>query len=320
MNKKSIHLLFISILTIVLLVFLFSQINPTDILVTLSQLSFRTFAVTFGLYSTSLILRSYRFHILLEKSLPLKKLTPIIAVHNMINNIMPLRSGELSYLYMLKKNDIRVPKSLATLITARIFDFIVILSFFIISTLFVESFSYLVNTLLALVSVVFILVLVGVLSLLKFGEKFITLIRRIFRKFNVEKTEKGEFILRKMHEGLGSFRSIHTKRILTQTFLLTVLIWSLQYSIMYLLAISFGIDLNFFAIIVIASLPIFAYILPIQGIAGLGTTEALWAGGVIFLGVSKELAISSGFAIHIIQIVFFLSIGLIGTLILKKQD
>jgi uncharacterized membrane protein YbhN (UPF0104 family) len=63
-------------------------------------------------------------------------------------------------------------------------------------------------------------------------------------------------------------------------------------------------------------------LLPIHGPAGFGTMEAPWVVILYFLDVPKEDAITSGFSLHIIIIIFSIIMGIYGFLnfrILKSQ-
>ncbi|WP_269849783.1 lysylphosphatidylglycerol synthase transmembrane domain-containing protein [Methanosarcina horonobensis] len=81
----------------------------------------------FFLYVLSYLLRGLRFHILLDKKISLTDLFHIVCVHNMVNSILPARSGELSYIYILKKyHDKSTGEGVATLMVARVLDFITI--------------------------------------------------------------------------------------------------------------------------------------------------------------------------------------------------
>ena len=61
-------------------------------------------------------------------------------------------------------------------------------------------------------------------------------------------------------------------------------------------------------------------IIPIQGIAGFGTQEGFWVFAFVPLGVSLDKAISSGFAFHIVMIMYFLILGVYGWIKIKKTE
>ncbi len=57
-----------------------------------------------------------------------------------MNNLLPARTGELSYVYLLKtEQKITTGEGLATLVIARIFDFIIISIFFLPLFLFIKN-------------------------------------------------------------------------------------------------------------------------------------------------------------------------------------
>jgi len=68
----------------------------------------------------------------------IRDLFKIVCVHNMMNNLLPARTGEVSYIYLINKVHERdISEGIATLVVARVFDFIVISGIF-----FVQSCSY----------------------------------------------------------------------------------------------------------------------------------------------------------------------------------
>ncbi len=58
---------------------------------------------------------------------------PIILVHGFLLNVLPVRTGEFSYLYLLKKKKIPLREAVSSLVVARAFDGIALSSLFIFS-------------------------------------------------------------------------------------------------------------------------------------------------------------------------------------------
>ena len=132
------------IITLTLLSLLLYWINFSDIIKTLTNISPIGLVVGFGLYILTYFFRAVRFHILLNREVGIKDLFNIICIHNMVNNLLPARTGELSYVYLLKKRHNKtVGVGAATLIIARLFDIITILIlFFFIDIFRVHYFLY----------------------------------------------------------------------------------------------------------------------------------------------------------------------------------
>ncbi len=88
-------------------------------------------------YLGGIFFRAIRFRIILnKKEVRNYDLFTIVAVSNLINNILPARTGELSYIYLLKKL-FKVPlkHGTASLVVVRIFDVISISLLLLLSIL-----------------------------------------------------------------------------------------------------------------------------------------------------------------------------------------
>jgi hypothetical protein len=73
-------------------------------------------------------------------------------------------------------------------------------------------------------------------------------------------------------------------------------------------------DLSFAQAVFGSGLSTVANLLPINGFAGFGSQEAGWVVGVGALGVPRELALSTGLAVHVVQLFNVLLLGLLGHL------
>jgi len=79
---------------------------------------------------------------------------------------------------------------------------------------------------------------------------------------------------------------------------------------------SFAIDITFIKSILASSGAVITSYLPINGLGNFGTLEAGWALGYTMLGVSKNVAIASGFVMHIIIVVIGLLLSIISAFFL----
>ena len=83
-------------------------------------------------YFIAVWFRSWRWHYLVKPmaAIPTKNIFPVVSIGYMGNNIYPARAGELLRAILLKrKHSISISGSLATILTERIFDGIIILGF-----------------------------------------------------------------------------------------------------------------------------------------------------------------------------------------------
>ena len=95
-----------------------------------------------AVYFIGLWARTWRWHYMLRpiKSIPQKRLFPLVCIGYFGNNIYPFRAGELIRSYALKKGEgVPFMSSLATVFIERIFDGLVMLLFVFLALPFVPA-------------------------------------------------------------------------------------------------------------------------------------------------------------------------------------
>jgi len=233
----------------------------------------------------------------------------ITAVHNMTNNVLPFRTGELAYPYLLKRHfGIGLGDSTATLFYARIFDLVAMALFFVGSLAFVgkdvlETVADSRGEILqfALLVVLAAGLLLGMYALLD-------------RWANNHDTQE--------HEGLrgrvrSAFRSLTTGlqrveivSISVKMFISSMAIFLARYAFFMYALRAFNIDLVFGESVAASTLAILGAIFPLQGVGGYGTVETGWVLGLVLIGVETPVAPMAGFGVHTFRLV--LSILLAG--------
>jgi len=315
MNYKPLIKIAALLITLILLAVLIAQINLLDVITTLKNINPVFLIAGFFLYTCSYYLRAWRFHILLNKEVSIKDLFTITCVHNMMNNLLPARTGELTYIYLLKTRQQRTTgEGLATLIIARIFDFMVISIFFLVLFLFIYHFTSNITPL-AIAGTVFLFSMVFLLfGLLFYGNVFLKILKNFSCYFNCKKFPAGDYILKKSEETIKCFEKFKNGKINMHISIITLSlgIWALSYSLFYLIALSMNIQSGVVQILFASSFAVFSTVLPIQGIGGFGTMEGGWALGFILMGITKEVSISTGFGFHLIILLYTLCLGIPG--------
>jgi len=320
MKKKTLTKIVAAVLTAVLIVVLLSQITLYDIATTLTSIDPVYIIIGFILYLYTYFFRALRFHILLSNKVNLKDLFSIVCVHNMANNILPARTGELSYVYLAKKlHNIPIGEGVASLMVARVLDFITISFLFFLSTIFIRDLPDEVSTLIWLIAGLLAVVLLLFLALVFFDEIVVEKIRRVANRFNALRFSLVQYLLRKGDETVLSFKLMKSRKLFGKVFVVSLAVWCFQYSMLYILANAMGISLTIWCMLFALTFVFFTSVLPIQTLGGFGIIEGGWALGFMVMGVPKELAISSGFCFHVILYLYFLILGLYGGLTLKSQ-
>jgi len=269
----------------------------------------------FGAYLAGFALRAVRFRLLLPADKPIKHLFSIVLVHYTALNIIPLRLGEVSYIYLLHKiNHISTGFGVSNLIIARVFDLIAIALLFIVSALITPVSS----AWLRLVTVGVSLFLFGVLAVLMLvlmtKEQCVAGLTRGLRYCGLEQYTVTRRGLRELAEIVKAFTVIQVKPQALKVFLLSVCIWLCIFGSNFLLFRAFQVDIAFLEVVIASTCIILLRFLPLQLISGVGLHEASWVVIAMAYGVPQDTAITSGFGAHIMGTAFLGLLGVIGLL------
>lgn len=315
-RKKLISVL----VTFLLLGIILSQIRIEDLISTIKNIDITYLILGFFLYILSYLLRGLRFHLLLNKKISINDLFHVVCVHNMVNSILPARSGELSYIYMLKKyHNKSTGEGVATLLVARVLDFITISLLFFISSLFVHDFPETFSSIIWLVVSFMVLLAIFLIVLLYAGEFFLRFTDAVFIALKLDKNGLVNFFLGKSKEIVDSFQNIKNSGKMMELCIISFIIWFTLYFMNYTLIKSLDINIGFFEVLLASTFVVFMSVLPVQGLGGFGTYEVGWTIGFVGIGLSKELAINSGIVVHIIGVFYYVLLGLYGYQYLCKK-
>jgi len=206
----------------------------------------------------------------------------------------------------------------SSLVIIRLYDLIAIVLFFVVSMLFVFREANPEITIIILPCVGLILIVVSIVII--FFEKFLHLALNIISSIAIRFGEKGKTVSKKMHvvlEELNNGFYILAKRDKYIFLPITsIMIWFSLYFMFFMVVKSFAIDITFIKSILASSGAVITSYLPINGLGNIGTLEAGWALGYTMLGVSKNVAIASGFVMHIIIVVIGLLLSIISAFFL----
>lgn len=301
-----------SVLGIGLAVFLLKQIDIKSLFSLLKQISPTVFAA-FGVYLISYVLRSFRWRLMLfSRKIGIGTLFLVTSMHTMFNNLLPARTGEMTYVYFLKKLQ-KVPSTegLATLFLARIFDLVAMAVFFLVAVCVNWGEVQIPVLKLVLVTVfsvpVLVFVLMGLLSM-----KSVRVLRSWLEKTRFGKTGIGQKLIMKLEELAEAVKTVRTRHTFLSSFFCTLCIWGTKFSAFYLIIRSFNLPrpLRFWEVVFGSTFSELTTILPFHGIAGIGTLEAGWTLGFLTLGIDKQTVITTAFGFHILLHLFSIVLGL----------
>ncbi len=240
-------------------------------------------------------------------------------------NVLPMRAGELSYMYLLKKNaNTPGTKSFASLITGAVADalLILIMMFFVAWHLRSEivnrsteiSISGLLSSLLQKLPESKLFMILVILALIS----IIVAILLKWKNYRLKLLKFWAFIKSKSMEIFNELTNISFDLRLLGIILFSVLIIVLRFGTQWVIVRSMNVEINIWQFSFAMLFSVLFSLLPIHGPAGFGTVEAPWVLALAYLGVPSKDAIISGFSLHIIIIIFCVILGLYGAIGLNR--
>lgn len=308
------------LVSIALVWLLLREVALRDIREVFAELKPAYVFLAFCAYALCYLCRAIRFRTLLMGKLSLAQLFSIVCLHNFFTNLLPSRTGELSYLYLTKQRGIPLPQGIATLLLARLFDFLLLATIFIAAMLSLSEVPLLIAKALWAIVLFLALIAVFLILLLWLGERFLTVLRALFRALRLHRIRLLSMAMRKLQEGVVAATAVRSPRYLGSLLLSSMMIWLFQYLTYYSLVQGMGLEVSLLKVIVAISFISLASAIPIQGIAGFGVNEGWWTLSYTALGLEKTLAISSAFVQHITVVIFYAVLALVGMLMLHPAS
>ena len=293
----------------------------TQVWTRLEGLSPSRVALAFALYGGVYVFRAVRFAVLLRGPSPLPHLISVAGRHNLLNLVLPFRTGEVSLPWMLKQEAGRdLAEGAATLFVCRVLDLACVATFMSVGLLWQASSRQLDPQAgdVALQAGVVMAALVGSLLVLR------PLAAWVGARLAPDPEQPAGGLVHRLRtfaaRGAEHLDALSTGR-LVQAGLVSLVSWGLTYGSLYaLIQAMAGDDAVGQALgaiepathLVGATGLHLTAILPVNTVAGVGAWEAGWSAGFVFAGVDAEAATVSGVVSHLVIFGFIAVIGGLG--------
>ena len=294
--------------------FLVIGIDLDACLATLRRLDLGGAVLLFAFYALAAFLRGVRLDALLPEGVDLSRLVTVSFRHQFFAIFLPFRTGEAALPILLKGDGVPVARSVAVLVFTRALDLLALLT--VLSGAYLVTRSALPKELGGLGSVLVVIWLLAAglgLWVLLGGKGVVSALRRTVARIANATGKLGAAAGKAIDAVLAATLEIPLGHVL-RGFLCSLGIWS---CLAAFYASLFDQIVGGQPIAVWVVLSMFLSLgsqIPIQGFAGIGTTEALIVVLLASVGVPEEEALASGVVIHGVQIVFCALIGLLGFL------
>lgn len=308
--------------------YLLSQIDVKALSKTFRNLHLPSLSIYISMAFLGVISRTYRYHLLISSNkIRFYHLMFVTLVRNLFVDLLPAKLGSLSYVYLINRR-FGFPLEIAasSFLLAFIFDVIVLFPIFFIALALAGSDS---TIFLSAPFIIFsIFIFLSLMTVLLWLHRIIRFaVKSIDNIFHVRdrKHLKIKLLMEKINLIADDIEALQTRKvkyikIIISSFFVRIFkygsLYFLLHSVLTHLNYSFA-DLNFWKVFIGILGAEFSALLPLQGIAGIGTWESAWALTFKLLGhLDPQIAIVSGFGVHLITQLFEYSLGIISIVVL----
>ena len=272
-------------------------------------------AAGLSVFAINYILRTLRFRMLLNTpQLALRRLLGVMMLYGMFNYLLPAKSGEVSYVLLSHRYlDTSFSEGTATLIAARFFDFGIIA--LVLPLVLIAFFDQLPSWLLGSAFAYCVIVIGSALALLRYLRK-----RNPSNDQNPDPGDLQSRIFQAWQRVMNALSAIDRRGQYLPLWVLTGGIWLCVYANFYCIVASLGFEPTMLQMIVISIILVPLTLLPVQGVANIGTHEAGWVAALSMFGHSIDSAVVIAVTSHVVLFIFVLVWGATGAYLLNGRD
>ena len=313
-----------TVLAVVIAYFLLKEIDIQEIPKTLSRLSIKALLIGFGCYCLLVLAKALRFRALLNLDGGVYQVFPILAMHTFWGNILPMRTGDVSYVYLMQRRQkVDATQGVASLLVASLID-LVLLMCLVVSTAWLlraalrDTFSgtvlYLIPLLMGggLVAVV-AFVYTAPRACMRFAERCAAPLLALEKRPVSWMVDKVLAVLRE----LTTFRS---NRRFLEVWAYSVLCLIIRFGFQCYLVAEMGVGIPMTEVLFALAFTNVFNLLPVQTVGNFGTTEFPFVWLLKHFGTSIETATVTGFSLHILILLYCLPLGAAGFLMKPKEQ
>ena len=305
-----------TVLAVTIAYFLLKEIDLQEIPKTLSRLSIEALFIGFISYCLLVLAKALRFRALLNLEVSVHQIFPILALHTFWGNILPMRTGDVSYVYLMQRRQkVDATQGIASLLVASLIDLILLIGL-VLATVwllrnelpnsFTVTLLYLSLLLIgsALITV-FVLVSVAPNVCMKLTALCSSPLLRLEKRPVSWVVNKGVAVLQE----LTTFRE---NRRFLEVWVYSLMCIAIRFGFQCYLVVEMGVDVPILRALFALTFTNVFNLLPIQTVGNFGTTEFPFVWLLKHFGTSVEVATVTGFSLHILILLYCLPLGLYG--------
>ncbi len=307
-----------TVLAFVIAYLLLKQIDLQQIPKTLGQLSIHALLIGFACYCLLVLAKALRFQALLNLESRAHQIFPILALHTFWSNILPMRTGDISYVYLMQRRQkVAATQGIASLVVASLIDLVLLMGLVIataglLRTELSETLSGRVLYLLPL------LVGGGLIAIMAFvyiaPKTCLRFAKRCMHPLMLLEIRPSTWVANKALAVLRHLLAFRSNRRFVEVWTYSLLCLGIRFGFQCYLVIEMGVNIPMAKVLFALAFTNVFNLLPVQTIGNFGTTEFPFVWLLHHFGIPVNVATITGFSLHILILLYCLPLGVYGFL------
>ena len=312
-----------TLLAIVIAYFLLKEIDLQQIPQTLSRLSLKALFIGLGCYCCLVFAKVLRFRALLNLESGIHEVFPILAMHTFWGNILPMRTGDVSYVYLMqRRQQVDATQGVASLLVASLIDLVLLIGLvvataWLLRPVLQDTFS---GTVLSLIPLLIgIGVGTGIVLVYAAPDACMRFAARCAKPLLALEKQPISWTVEKILAVLREFTRFRSHRRFLEVWIYSLLCLTIRFGFQCYLVTEMGVDIPMPEVLFALAFTNVFNLLPIQTVGNFGTTEFPFVWLLHHFGTSIETATVTGFSLHILILFYCLPLGASGFLMKPKE-
>jgi uncharacterized protein (TIRG00374 family) len=303
------------LISLLFLWFAFRNLNPAAVWGEIQHVNVGWLLVGAVWYFVGVTLISIRWQFLLRsiKPISLRGLIPLVAIGYMGNNVYPFRSGEILRVILLQRNyQVPVTRAATTVIVERVFDGLVMLTFIMVSLLFVDIQAVEIKRVASVAAPIFLTAVVVFFILATRPN----LLRRIVETVGKAlPTRINRLMTRLADEVIEGLQALRSPTDLAGAVVCSFASWMVEASVYWIVSFAFGLNVGYPVMLLTVGVVNLAGLIPASP-GQIGVFEFFVSLVLIAVGVPDTIAHAYALVVHV---VIWLPVTLAGFAFLIRQ-
>jgi len=265
-----------------------------------------------GIYALTNVARAARMSCLLGwPSARAPSLVPPMFALSLLNNVLPMRAGELSFPYFMQQEGIEWGSSLAALLVSRLFDLLAVFFLFLVAA--ISQYSVMTVSaggLLGVATAALLLLLAALTMLPRLGRWLARLVASYSVHLDAPVTGWRAVLSRQASRGAQALATMRSARLYQVVFAHSLAIWLGTYAWFGCFLRGIDMPMAISNLILGASFAVISKSLPVGSVLGFGAHEAGWTLGFALVGQDVSTAILGGLTVNLLTLLSSAIFGL----------